>query len=83
MLEVARRDGLEPRAVRRRLKRLLADERNLVALCHDHHREVEAWMDGSGGRDGWRVPADAVAFAAELGPEWEMRLRRAYPAGVS
>lgn len=79
MLEVARRDELEPRVVRRRLKRLLADERNLVALCHDHHRALEAWMCGEGGRDGWRVPDAAVAFAGELGPEWRERLVRLYP----
>lgn len=58
------------------LKRTLADARNLTAMCFDchmaHEDHPERWERS-------HVPASALEFAAELGPEWLARLERAYP----
>lgn len=75
----AQRLALEPVAVRAMLRDLLRARPNLAPVCELHHRELEAWMCGAGGRDGWHVPDEAVAFAGELGPEWKERLVRLYP----
>jgi hypothetical protein len=60
----------------RLLRRLLADERNLVALCFDCHDGHEHTISGRRGIE--VVPASAFEFAGELGPEWVERLRRNY-----
>lgn len=62
------------------LRELLRDERNLSALCVARHMDHEG-----GGRPFARsdVPSSAFEFAAELGPEWLERLRRAYPEPAS
>lgn len=71
----AQREVLGPSQVRRELRDLLRDERNLSAFCHDCHMNAEhgnrrlSWGD---------VPVSAHEFARELGPEWFWRLRRAY-----
>lgn len=60
------------------LRGLLADGRNLVALCrdcHDAHEHTSARLTAED------VPSVAHEFAAELGPEWSERLRRMYPTG--
>jgi hypothetical protein len=75
----AQRRSLEPVAVRAMLRDLLRAGSNLSPCCSTCHMALEAWMCGQGGRDGWRVPDAAVAFAAELGPEWRERLVRLYP----
>jgi hypothetical protein len=78
MRGVAQRDGLDPEAVRRELRWLLADERNLTAYCHRCHEAGDPVLGGGfRARD---VPASARMFAAGLGAEWAERLRRAYVA---
>jgi hypothetical protein len=79
----AQRRALEPVEVRAMLRDLLRARANLVPVCAFHHGELEAWMCGAGGRDGWRVPDAAVAFAAGLGAEWRERLVRLYPGASS
>jgi hypothetical protein len=75
----AQRRSLEPSEVRGMLRDLLRARSNLSACCAPCHMALEAWMCGEGGRDGWHVPDEAVAFAGELGPEWRERLVRLYP----
>lgn len=72
------RDEVEER---RRLRQLLRDPRNLGAQCDRCHMDGEhsPWK----GFTAEEVPESAHEFAAELGPEWAERLRRAYPAAGS
>lgn len=60
------------------LKKLLEDERNLVAMCHECH---EAHEGRSRPLSGEEVPHAAKVFALELGPEWAERLAQMYPGG--
>lgn len=66
----------DPALVRRFLTALLTDERNLSAFCRACHEAGDPLLGG--GFTAADVPASAHAFAAELGPEWSERLRRAY-----
>lgn len=66
-------------AARKRLSALLADQRNLVALCHPCHDSHELRSCPLSGEE---VPHSARVFALSLGPEWAERLRRMYPGGL-
>lgn len=71
------------RELRRLLRGLLADERNLIALCRECHDAHEHTLAG---RYGWAdVPASAVEFAGELGVEFVVVLERLYgcPEGAA
>jgi hypothetical protein len=66
----AYREGIDAPTVKRALKNLLRDERNLVPTCHDHHDLLER---------NHTPPESAYRFAEELGPEWLARLQRLHP----
>lgn len=61
---------------RRRLRALLSDDRNVLALHFRCHLNVEAHFATVPRA---RLPADVWEFAAELGPWATIRLERMYP----
>lgn len=70
---------LSPESTRAMLRKLLRDERNLVALCAGCHLGHEQPGIDTGRRlTAEEVPHAARVFALELGPEWAERLRRLY-----
>lgn len=78
--EYVRSLRLDAEQARTVLRRLLHDERNLSPVCltcHDAHEHPGVSNERFGRAD---VPASAIEFAVELGPEWAERLRRLYPA---
>lgn len=74
---------LDEDARRGLLRRLLHDGRNISPVCGTCHDSHEAPGVGSERFSADDVPSSAREFAAELGPEWVERLRRAYPAAGS
>lgn len=72
---------LSEQTARALLRKLLRDERNLVALCDDCHEAHESPGVTSRRLSGEEVPYDARVFALELGPEWAAKLTRLYPGG--
>lgn len=70
---------LDGRASRRRLRSLLADERNLIAVCAACHDLIDPLLGLGPQARRCDVPASAFEFAAELGAEWLVRLERLYP----
>jgi hypothetical protein len=69
---------LSPESTRALLKKLLRDERNLLALCADCHLDHEQPGATTQRLTGEEVPHEARVFALELGPEWAERLRKMY-----